>query len=148
MVGQNWGAGQRERSIRAVRLSAAVALGWGLLTWLAFGLGSQGLAEIFVEGAETADRLALFLVIVPAGYAAQGIFLVGNAALNAIDRPVPAASLSLFRTLGLTAPLAWVGSHWFDLAGIFGSIVVANLVVGIATAVIARYILHRAPTGA
>ncbi|MFB6374932.1 MAG: MATE family efflux transporter, partial [Bradymonadaceae bacterium] len=103
-----------------------------MLTWLVFGWGAGLWAELFVEGAETADRLALFLVIVPAGYAAQGLFLIGNAALNAIDRPVPAASLSLLRTLGLTAPLAWLGAHWFDLAGIFGSIAVANLVVGIA----------------
>ena len=147
VVGQNWGAGQRDRSIRAVGLSAAIAFGWGLITWTAFGLAAHRWARVFVEGADTVERLALFLVIVPAGYAAQGIFLVGNAALNAIDRPVPAASLSLFRTVGLTAPLAWIGSHWFGLAGIFGSIVVANLTVGLATAAITYYLLHEVPTG-
>jgi len=147
LVGQNWGADRRDRTHRALVLSERVAIGWGLFTWALFALGADWLAGVFVEGPEAADKLALFLIVVPVGYAAQGVFLVGNATLNAIDRPVHAASLSLLRTLVLTAPLAWLASYWFDLAGIFGSIAVANLVVGCAAALTAHHLIDSAPTG-
>lgn len=147
IVGQNWGAALRDRVRRALSLSQGVAFGWGLFTWLAFALGSGGLAAIFVEGPEAADHLALFLMIVPAGHGLQGVFLVCNSTLNAIDRPVHAAGLSLTRTLVLTVPLAYLASHWFGLAGVFGSIAVANGMVGVAAAVMTHYLVRRAPAG-
>jgi putative MATE family efflux protein len=147
LIGQNWGAGKRDRAIRALSLSQKISIGWGLATWAIFGLGSSWIAGVFVEGAEAADHLALFLTLAPAGHAAQGVFLVCNATLNAIDRPVHAASLSLLRTLGLTAPLAWLASYWFDLAGIFGSIAAANLLVGLTAAWVTHRRLHRDSVG-
>lgn len=147
LVGQNWGADHRDRTRRALVLSERVAIVWGLFTWGLFALGADWIAGVFVDGPRAADHLATFLLIVPAGYAAQGVFLVGNSTLNAIDRPVHAAGLSLTRTLVLTAPLAWIASYWFGLRGIFGSIALANLLVGLAAAAVAHHLVNTAPTG-
>ncbi|MFB6373004.1 MAG: MATE family efflux transporter [Bradymonadaceae bacterium] len=147
LVGQNWGADHRDRTRRALVLSEKVAILWGLITWAIFALGADWLAGVFVEGPDAAEHLAHFLIVVPAGHAAQGVFLVGNATLNAIDRPVQAATLSLLRTLVLTAPLAWLASYWFGLPGVFGSIAVANLLVGIAAAATVHHLVASAPTG-
>jgi len=147
IVGQNWGAALRERVTEALAISERVAFGWGVFTWLFFALGSGLLASIFVEGGEAAEHLALFLVVVPAGHALQGVFLVCNATLNAIDRPVHAAALSVTRTLLLTAPLAYLASRWYGLTGVFGSIAVANAVIGLAAASLTHYMLRTAPTG-
>lgn len=147
VVGQNWGAGRKDRVVEALKLSERVSVGWGLATWGLFALGSSWLAAAFVEGSAAAEHLALFLLVVPAGHAAQGVFLVCNGTLNAIDRPLRAAGLSLTRTLVLTAPLAWLASYWFGVAGIFGSIAVANLLVGLGAFVLTHYTLRSTPAG-
>jgi putative MATE family efflux protein len=144
IVGQSWGADLKERVIETVSLSQKVAIGWGALTFALFTLGSSWLAGAFVEGEQAAEHLALYLLLVPIGHAPQGVFLVCNAALNAIDRPVQAATLSVTRTLVLTAPMAWIASWWFDLAGIFASIAAANLLIGLGAALWTRHILRTA----
>ena len=147
IVGQSWGAELRDRVSKALTLSEKISVGWGLVAWGLFALGSGWLAAVFVEGEIAAEHLATFLLIVPAGHAPQGVFLVCNAALNAIDRPVHAASLSFTRTIVLTVPLAWLASYWFGLAGIFASIAAANLLVGIAGALLAHSMINNEPVG-
>lgn len=147
IVGQNWGAALVDRVRRVLRFSQGISFGWGIFSWVAFASASAWVASLFTEGPEAAAHLETFLWLVPLGHGLQGVFYVCNATLNAIDRPFVAGALSFIRTLVLTAPLAWVGSKWFGLAGIFGSIAVANGIVGIVAFLVTRYLLEATPAG-
>jgi putative MATE family efflux protein len=147
VVGQSWGAGLVGRVRKALNLSQGVAFGWGVVSWVAFAGAAPWIASAFTEGPEAAAHLEMFLWLVPLGHGLQGVFYVCNGTLNAIDRPIAAGGLSFTRTLVLTAPLAWVGSQWFGVEGIFGSIALANALVGVAAFVVTRYLLRVTPAG-
>lgn len=144
VIGQNWGADLTDRVVSALKLSERTAIAWGAASWGLLFAASPWIASTMVEGAETIDALVLFLTIVPIGYAGTGVFIVGVSSLNALDYPVHAAALSITRSFFLTAPLAWIGSYFFGLAGIFGSIVVGNAVVAIGAAVTVRHVIRTA----
>lgn len=142
LVGQNWGAGKKERVYRAIIYTCgAVAVVsivlWGLLA--AFG---ENLARIFTDSPRAIEVFGMYVAIVPAGHALQGAFRSMSNTWNAIDRPIPAAALSLLRTVVLIAPLAWLGSELFDLRGIFWGVMLANSVAGIVAIIGAKPVIE------
>jgi putative MATE family efflux protein len=142
IAGQNWGAKLVGRVKGVLNLSLAISVAWGVLGWIFFFFGSDFVAAFFVEGDKAAGYLSLFLWIVPFGQAFQGLFICCNSALNAIDYPYHAGALSITRTLLLTAPLAWLGAYWMELTGIFISIPVANVLVGLAAVWLTRSVIQ------
>ncbi|MGM0555546.1 MAG: MATE family efflux transporter [Myxococcota bacterium] len=145
LVGQNWGAGQKGRVYRAIIYTcSAVAVVsfaiWGLLYGFA-----EPLAHLFTEDERAVEVFVLFVAIVPLGHALQGAFRSMSNTWNAIDRPVAAAALSLLRTLGLIAPLAWFGAEYFGVQGTFWGIMLANSVVGIVAIAAARPVIESTP---
>lgn len=144
VVGQNWGAELFDRVREALTFSQTVAVGWGLVMWGVLAFGAESVARVFVEDPVATDHFALYLFIAPAGFAPQGLFQLGNSTLNAIDRPMTAATLSVLRAFGLLIPLAWAGSEWFGLAGLFWGIVLAKLLIGIVGAMIPRHLIDAA----
>lgn len=145
LVGQNWGAGDKDRVYRAIVYTcSAVAVVsvaiWGLLYGFASPLG-----ELFTDSDGAVEVFAVYLAIVPLGHALQGAFRSMSNAWNAIDRPVAAAGLSLLRTLGLIAPLAWLGSEYFGISGTFWGIMAANSLAGIVAIVAAKPVIESTP---
>ena len=129
-VGQNWGAGERARVARGLRLAMGFAAGWGLACWAVLGLGADRLAALFSSDPAVVAALREFLRIGPSGLAAHGLFIAASTTFNAINRPGRAAALSLIRApVGLVV-LAWIGGRIAGIPGVFAGFAASNYVVG------------------
>jgi Na+-driven multidrug efflux pump len=142
-VGQNWGAGRLDRVRLSISYVQRFALLWGALlfaTLIAFG---RSVALIFNDDAIVVATVINYLRIVPLSYGLLGVLMLANAALNALNRPLQAALLTVLRLFVLYVPLAIVGSALFGLPGIFGAAAVANGFAGVT----AFFWLRRILTG-
>ncbi len=132
-VGQNWGARRFDRVVQGVRYSNIFSLVWGVAMFTILALASRPIASLFNDDPQVISITMLFLWIVPVGYALFGVFLISTMTLNVLNKPFPAAVLMVIQMFGLYIPLAYVGSYLFGLPGIFGAIVMAYSLSGIAS---------------
>jgi len=132
-IGQNYGAGSWERIREAVRAGAKFSLAWGAGSLVVLGSLAPVLMGIFTEDSVVIARGVLFLRIVPFSHWAVGVGLLVGSVFNALNRPLSAAGLMILRLLLLAVPLAWLGSRFLGVAGIFGGLATAN-VLGAAVA--------------
>jgi putative MATE family efflux protein len=147
LVGQNWGARKTERVYRSIIYTcSAVAVVsfavWGLLYGFAEPIG-----HLFTDSDEAIEVFVLFVAIVPLGHALQGTFRAMSNTWNAIDRPIAAAALSLLRTVGLIAPLAWIGAEYFGVIGMFWGIMIANSLAGLVAIIGAKPVIESTDGG-
>jgi putative MATE family efflux protein len=129
-TGQNYGAGRIDRVREAFRISCRFSLQWGFGTAIVLYLLSGYLPALFSKDPDTLSALKSYLLIVPIGFGAQGIFALGASALNVLGRPLTAAALSIVQMLLITVPLAWIFSQSFGMTGIFGAILIAFIIGG------------------
>ncbi len=132
-VGQNWGAQKYQRVNRALRLSFIFCLGWGVFLAIILWVSAPWMITRFDNNSEVVRTATQYLRIVPLSYGLQGIFLVGNSAFNALGKPMPALMMTLTRMIFIYIPLAYFGSIYFGLKGVFYAAFIANLIVGIGT---------------
>lgn len=147
-VGQNWGAGARDRVQQAVGLGFRFALAWSLLMAVGLSLWGRSIALHFNADPVVVEAAALYLLIVPWSYAFEGWRVVGNATFNALGKPLPATLITLTKLFLLYLPLAWLGSHWWHLPGIFVGALLANLIAGLWSALWVRQICGRTSSSA
>ncbi len=126
VVGQNWGAGKRERAQRAVLQAWGFCAVFGLMLAAALTVLAPQIAGVFADGA-AAEFAARYLQIVGWSLFGYGILVTANAAMNARSRAVFAMSLSLSRIVLAYVPLAWLGASWAGYDGILLAAVAANL---------------------
>lgn len=141
-VGQNLSAGHEQRIQQSLRLSALFCIACGLVIALLLAFSADWLPTLFSQNPEVTNVTRTFLWIVPVSYGAYGIVMVMNAAFNGLGRPMPAVYISTARMLLLYLPLAFVGGHWFGIAGIFGAYALANLLSGLLSYVVVRMTAH------
>jgi putative MATE family efflux protein len=142
-VGQNWGAGRLDRVRLSVSYAQRFALLWGALLFITLVALGRSVALIFNDDAIVVATLVDYLRIVPLSYGLLGVLMLANAALNALNRPLQSALLTVLRLFVLYIPLALVGSALLGLEGIFGAAAVANGLAGIT----AFFWLRRILTG-
>jgi len=132
-IGQNLGARKFERVIRSIKISKRFAMYWGVgLTILLF-LAAKPLATLFNKDLSVISTISLYFTIVPISFGLQGVYVLSNTALNVLNRPFHAAGLTIIQMFVLYIPLAYFGSHYFQLKGIFAGIAVAYMVTGIVS---------------
>ena len=138
VVGQNWGAGRRDRAREALRLCLWASLGYGLAVAVLLTVLAGPIARLFGAGEDSAAAAESYLRVVGWSVAGFGMLVTGNAALNAISRAGHAMALSLARVLVIYVPLAWVGVTVLGYPGILAAAVAANAFGGWAVLVSAR----------
>jgi len=129
VVGQNLGAGQHERILEAMRLSARFAVAHGLLLAALLWPAAPYLAGLFSDDPRIIETATLYLRIVPVSYGAAAIVMLVNSAFNGLGRPLPATVVSLGRMVVLYLPLAVLGGWLAGIPGIFAAYTAANLAV-------------------
>jgi Na+-driven multidrug efflux pump len=130
-VGQNWGAGRMRRVASGVGYSERLSLAWGGLMFVVLALAARPIAAVFNDTLRVIEVAALYLRIVPVGYGVYGAALLIVAALNALNRPLHAAALSVLHMFALYVPLAAAGSHLFGMKGMFVGLTVSFFVAGV-----------------
>jgi Na+-driven multidrug efflux pump len=74
-----------------------------------------------------------YLTIVPISYGALGVVFVFSSAFNALGKPLPSVVIAVTRLLILNLPLAYLGSYWFGVSGIFAAACLSNGAIALAT---------------
>jgi MATE family, multidrug efflux pump len=131
-VGQNIGAKQLDRVKQALSVGQKFTMIWGGIVFLLFIPLARPIAGLFDKNEMVIDTIVMYLLMVSITFGLQGIAMIAGSTFNGLNNPMPAAALSLFRMIILYIPLAYVGSHLFQLKGIFGAAAIANTIAGIA----------------
>ena len=127
VIGQNWGAGAKDRARTALRQSWLVCLGYGLLLGTSLFLFAEPIALAIASGPEAAEFTRQYLALVGWSLFGYGVLVTANAAMNARSKAVYSMSLSLSRIFVVFLPLAWVGVWLFGYTGILVAAIAANL---------------------
>lgn len=138
-VGQNWGAKKLNRVNLGVKKSNLFALAWGLFSFALLAIIAKPLASVFNNDPMVISTTVLYLRIVPIGFGLIGVLIISSSVLNVLHKPLHASFLMLTMMFVLFVPLAFLGSHLFDIPGIFAGIAIAYLISGI----IAHFTLSR-----
>lgn len=140
-IGQNWGAGKLDRVDLSLKYSRRFSLVWGSIMYFVFALASRPVALIFNKDVKVVTFIIYYLWLIPFGNGFQGIFLITNASLNAMNKPVHSAILTVIRLFILYIPLAFIGSWLLGLKGLLGGVGLANVMSGIMAYVWAQKFL-------
>ncbi len=126
VISQNYGAGHLGRVKLAYQASIQFSLLWQLLVYLLLALFAGWVAALFTSDPSVSRWLTLWILIVPLGFGFQATTFLSSSAFNALHQPLRAMRVSLIRLFVFYVPLGWIGSHFFDLKGMFVALVVAN----------------------
>jgi len=128
-ISQNFGAGNMVRVEEAYRSSIRFVLVWQVIIYAILILLSGFIADAFSKEETVADVIKTFIYILPLGYGLQGVIILTNSSFNALHKPMVALILSVVRLFVCYVPLAYLGSLYFGLNGLFYGALVGNLVM-------------------
>jgi putative MATE family efflux protein len=138
-VGQNWGAGKFDRIKSGMKFSYKFSLVWGFLIFLILVIFGSILGSFFSDDPNVISVTSLYLLIIPIGYGLYGVLVMATSALSVLKKPLHAAILTLTQTFILYIPMAYVGSYFFGLGGVFAALPISYLIAGI----ISKFVLNR-----
>lgn len=130
-VGQNWGAGRRDRVEKGVKQGFVFCLFWGGLATVVLAIWAEPLVRIFDENARFVSVARMYLLIVPASYGARGVIMISCAAFNGLGKPLPSVVMILSRAIVLYLPLAYLGKWLLGYRGVFVASSVCNVSIGV-----------------
>lgn len=137
VVGQAWGADQRDRMRLAIRWAGAFALAYGLFIGITLTIFADQLANLMTASSDAATYTAQYLRIVGWTLAGYGIVVATKSALTARSQAVWALGLSMGRIALLYVPLAWIGVSLFGYTGILIAAAIANVLGAWGAALVA-----------
>jgi putative MATE family efflux protein len=129
-VGQNHGAQKPDRIKTGLKYSYIFSLAWGGICLIIFLLLSNNIVALFNDDPDIVRLASLYLVIVSISFGLYGIQMISSSSFNALNKPLNSAFLSIVRMFILYVPLAWVGSQFYGVTGIFIAAAVANILSG------------------
>lgn len=131
IIGQNFGAGMRERMRQSFTLALIVTGAYSLTVWLALALAASWLVGVFRVTGEAASLVYLFCVWLAPLFAFLGAMFVANAAFNVLGRPHYSTLLNWGRaTLG-TIPFVHVGGALAGAPGVLTAHMLGSIVFGV-----------------
>lgn len=147
IVGQNWGAKQFERARQAALYAGIFCIGWGLAIAVVLFAAGEWFAGFFTEDPQVIEQFVRYLTIAAWGYAGYGLLIVGNGALNAVDKSSIALLQSTLRVFLVMLPIAYFLREAWGSDAIFGAELAANLFGGLIASIIVWKVLSRREEG-
>ena len=126
-ISQNLGAGKLNRVAEGFKVSTRFVLLWQVGIYALLILSAPLISGVFAKEQEVADIIELFMWILPLGYGLQGVIILTNSSFNALHKPMMALFLSIIRLFLFYVPLAYIGSIFFGLTGLFVGALLGNL---------------------
>lgn len=138
-IGQNLGAGRNDRAYAALMGSLKFVLCFQCLVYLLLLVLGDSIATTFSDNPRVIETIKTYLLILPITYGAHGVVVMCMVSLNVMRRPRMALLLTFARLMVLYIPLAWLGSQWWGLKGLFIGAALGNvLACGFAYVMIRR----------
>ena len=141
-IGQNWGAGLKDRVGKGVRAAITFAAGWGGFVWLLSLLIGDSVAAMFNDNPVVIAVVTDYMRIVFPSYIFLGMVFTVTFSLNALHKPLKSLVLSVLRMFVLYVPLALAGSALWGLTGVWWAAFSANIVSGLAAIAWFRYVFR------
>ena len=132
LIGQNFGAGLQDRVGEALRKAISFAVGYGVICAILFYMIAEMAVNAFSPHEDVRYFAVSYLVIVPFSYIGVNIFAVITSILNATGYPKIGLVLNLLRSFVVAMPLAYVMTNMWGVTGFLSSIVIVNILGGIA----------------
>jgi putative MATE family efflux protein len=130
-IGQNYGARNSSRLRGAIRFSGVTSVAFGATAFLILAVLARPVAALFSNQQEVVTLIVRYLRIMPIGYAFYGFVLLVMSSFNALNRPIASAGLNVIRLFIFGVPLAYLGSRFLGVSGIFSGLVIANVVTAL-----------------
>ena len=147
IIGQNFGAGQRDRVERTLHLAGLISFGWAIIAALILALSAPALVQIFNLEGEAARILTFYCRFIAFTYGFFGLHLAAGQTFTNIGHPTYSTYSNLFRDLGLTVPLValggLMGSAYWVIVGQYAATVIAGTIAFL----IALRMVHQAGHG-
>ncbi|MBF0217009.1 MAG: MATE family efflux transporter [Candidatus Omnitrophica bacterium] len=140
-IGQNWGAGKKERALSGIGISKKFSMIWGFGMIFVLGFLARPIAGIFNDDPVFISTVTAYLRIVPVGYGLFGILIITAMTLTVINKPFYGTGLMATQMLVLCLPMAYIGERFFGINGIFISISLAYVLSGILANRVLKYVL-------
>ncbi len=118
---------------------------YGLATAVVLFAFGDWFADFFTEDAEVIEEFSRYLAISVWGYAGYGLLIVGNGALNAVDRAPYALAQSAARVFLVMLPFGWVLRSSWGSDSIYAAELVANVVGGALASLVVWLVLRNKP---
>ena len=138
-IGQNWGAGKFDRIKSGIKFSYKFSLIWGLFIFIILAILGSSIGSLFSNDPNVISVTSLYLLIVPLGYGLYGILVMATSTMSVLKKPIHAAILTLTQTFLLYVPMAYIGSYFFGLWGVFAALPMSYFIAGI----ISKIVLNR-----
>lgn len=142
-VGQNWGAGRKDRVSRAVKTALFLAAGWGAFVWLLSLVSGRPVAAIFNDEPAVVSVVIAYMAVVFPSYAVLGALVTTLNAFNALHHAVWSMLLSVLRMFVLYVPLAYVWADAFGSTGVWWAASVANVLAGVVAVFWFRHVFRQ-----
>ena len=142
-VGQNYGAGHLDRLKEGFRFSTVACLIYSAVIAVLLALVREPLARVFNDDPRVTADIVRYVTIIPITFGLQGVMLVANAYFNGLTRPLRSAWLIIVRLFVLAVPLAFVGSIYGGVTGMFFGIAAANALAGLYSLFVIRRFLSQ-----
>ncbi len=137
-VGQNFGAGNCDRIRQALRFGMKASLVYSLGVAAVLAIFARPIVGIFSDSAEVVDVAVDYLRIIPVTYGAFGVSIFVNSIFNAVGKPLHSAVVILVRLFVFSIPLAYFGSKYSGLFGLFVAMAAANVGIGLVATIMVR----------
>ena len=152
IIAYNYGAGNRRRMMKTVKLAACVALGFMLLGLLLMQFIPDVLLSLFIKEAAVVELGCTALRIISTSFLFAGVCIVLGSVFQALGRGSYSMLVSIARQLLVLVPVAYLLARSGDLNLIWWSYPIAEVVSLTVTlllfARIYRQIIAKIPEGA
>ncbi len=142
MIGQNGGAGQKQRSGEVYRKAQLlILLVIGALSALIFAFAPV-LSRLLLQDEESRMIMVLMIRLLSPGYFFMASRIITVGSLNVLGFSLEGMSVSLMQKFILTFPLAWFLSRLFGLAGLWSGLTLGHAAAALGGMVIFIYSLR------
>ncbi len=129
-AGQNYGAKNYQRVWAGMRYAYRWSMAYGLIVAIILFFASPYLVSLFTDDPIALKTAKMHLGLVPWSYGFLGMSMISVSAFNAVGKPTPGMLVSMSRTIGVYAPLAFLLAYLLGLRGVFLAAFTANIAAG------------------
>ncbi|MEM6498617.1 MAG: MATE family efflux transporter, partial [Pseudomonadota bacterium] len=130
IIGQNFGAKNRDRMSEALTKSIYVSIAFTGFAWILLALTADFIVDQLATSQEAADLIRLFCYWLAPLFAFLGILFVSNAAFNTLGRPYYSTGLNWGRATIGTIPFVLLGGHLAQAPGVLAANMMGGVLFG------------------